>query len=58
MSDPLDHATGLEKYELLAKQAGNDVSIKFDNLRWESRCNMGNLVKVLSKGLRNKYMSH
>merc|ERR1711981_1017664 len=24
MSDPLDHATGLEKYELLAKQAGND----------------------------------
>ena len=26
MNDPLDHATGIEKYELLAKQAGNDVS--------------------------------
>ena len=26
MNDPLEHATGLEKYELLAKQAGNDVS--------------------------------
>merc|ERR1712198_621278 len=24
MPDPIDHATGLEKYELLAKQAGND----------------------------------
>lgn len=24
MSDPLDHATGIEKRELLAKQAGND----------------------------------
>lgn len=24
MSDPLDHATGLEKRELLAKAAGND----------------------------------
>ena len=24
MNDPLDHATGLEKYELLAKKAGND----------------------------------
>lgn len=24
MSDPLDHATGLEKREMLAKQAGND----------------------------------
>ena len=34
MSDPLEHATGLEKYELLAKQAGNDVSIKFDNKSW------------------------
>merc|ERR1712126_799671 len=24
MPDPVDHATGLEKYELLAKQAGNE----------------------------------
>lgn len=24
MSDPLDHATGIEKRELLARQAGND----------------------------------
>jgi len=24
MPDPLEHATGLEKYELLAKQAGNE----------------------------------
>merc|ERR1712110_477216 len=24
MNDPIDHATGLEKYELLAEQAGND----------------------------------
>merc|ERR1712042_107771 len=24
MNDPIDHATGLEKYELLAAQAGND----------------------------------
>ncbi|XP_023326411.1 cytochrome c oxidase subunit 5B, mitochondrial [Eurytemora carolleeae] len=24
MPDPIEHATGLEKYELLAKQAGND----------------------------------
>uniref|UniRef100_T1GMW5 Cytochrome c oxidase subunit 5B, mitochondrial n=1 Tax=Megaselia scalaris TaxID=36166 RepID=T1GMW5_MEGSC len=24
MSDPLEHATGIEKRELLAKQAGND----------------------------------
>lgn len=24
MPDPVEHATGLEKYELLAKQAGND----------------------------------
>jgi len=24
MPDPIDHATGLEKYELLAKQAGNE----------------------------------
>ena len=50
MSDPLDHATGLEKYELLAKQAGNDVSIKFDNLGWESRCNWGNMVIELMVG--------
>lgn len=27
MADPLDHATGLEKRELLAIQAGNDVRI-------------------------------
>ncbi len=32
MNDPLEHATGLEKYELLAKQAGNDVSITFTKL--------------------------
>lgn len=24
MSDPIEHATGIEKRELLAKQAGND----------------------------------
>ena len=24
MPDPIEHATGLEKYELLAKQAGNE----------------------------------
>ena len=24
MPDPVEHATGLEKYELLAKQAGNE----------------------------------
>ncbi len=27
MNDPIDHATGVEKYELLAKQQGNDVSM-------------------------------
>ena len=26
MSDPLEHATGLEQREMLAKAAGNDVS--------------------------------
>ena len=26
MNDPIEHATGLEKYELVAKQQGNDVS--------------------------------
>lgn len=25
MADPLEHATGLEKQEMLAKAAGNDV---------------------------------
>ncbi len=29
MNDPIEHATGLEKYELLAKQAGNDVSRQY-----------------------------
>lgn len=27
MADPLEHATGLEKQEMLAKAAGNDVRI-------------------------------
>ena len=27
MNDPIEHATGIEKYELMAKKAGNDVSI-------------------------------
>jgi len=31
MNDPIEHATGIEKYELLAKQAGNDVSKKAFN---------------------------
>lgn len=26
VADPLDHATGLEKKEMLARLAGNDVS--------------------------------
>ncbi len=26
MNDPIEHATGIEKFELMAKKAGNDVS--------------------------------
>lgn len=29
VADPLDHATGLEKREMLARLAGNDVSVTF-----------------------------
>jgi len=28
MNDPLEHATGLEKREILAKQAGREVRVK------------------------------
>ena len=30
MNDPFDHATGVEKWELIKKKEGNDVSFKFN----------------------------
>ena len=44
LNDPIEHATGIEKFELMAKKAGNDVRkmlFKIEDLTKDSGTRFG-----------------